>query len=249
MKIRYILTAGAIAISALVPVSCSFAKGESEIKLMHSLVFDEHEGKEEKIEVNDYVYTTKRVNIRFDASEESEILLTAEAGTKLNRGDINIVQGWDLVLINEEQYYVYNEYLTKEEPAELAKPLVEQLNDLRYMSAIVWAEAGNQCEAGQQAVGIVVMNRVESEIYEDTIYEVINEPNQFSPATNGLFSEALDYYDSGMMPKIIIDAAKYSLQGNKTINYDGKTYNLENYLYFSRWVDNSKLVIQDHMFK
>lgn len=218
----------------------------------------ETEVKENEVykEVFDYVYTTKRVNIRTYVGIESDILLTAEVGTKLQRVGTNVIAGWDLVRINDCDYYISNEYITTEEPDQLADSIEQQLedskisaSDLRYMSAIIWAEAGNQCEAGQQAVGIVVMNRVASEIYEDTVYDVINEPYQFSPVKNGSFSKALNRYDSGEMPECTIDAAKYALQGNTIVNYNGTTYDLNGYLYFSRWVNNAKLTIQDHMFK
>lgn len=227
---------------------------ENEIILVKQQETKIKENKTE--EVDDYVYTTERVNIRTYVGIESDILLTAEAGTKLHRTKINVIEGWDMVLINEEKYYISNEYLTLDEPVEVAKTIEEQLkdsyisaDDLRYMSAIIWAEAGNQCEAGQQAVGIVVMNRVASEIYKDTVYGVINEPYQFSPVKNGSFAKALSRYDSGNMPECIIDAAKYALQGNTVVNYNGTTYDLNGYLYFSRWVSNAKLTIQDHMFK
>lgn len=208
-------------------------------------------------EVFDYVYTTERVNIRTHTDVESEILLTAEVGTKLQRVGKNVIPGWDWVRINDEDYYVSNEYLTTEEPEQLAVSIEQQVedskisaSDLRYMSAIIWAEAGNQCEAGQQAVGIVVMNRVASETYKDTVYDVINEPYQFSPVKNGSFSRALSRYDSGGdMPECVIDAAKYALKGNTTVNYNGQTYDLDGYLYFSRYVSGCRLQIQDHMFK
>lgn len=207
-------------------------------------------------EVDDYVYTTECVNIRTHVGMESDILLTAEFGTKLHRAGVNVIEGWDMILINEEKYYISNEYLTLDKPEEVAKTIEEQLedsyisaDDLRYMSAIIWAEAGNQCEAGQQAVGIVVMNRVASETYKDTVYDVINEPYQFSPVKNGSFTRALNCYDNGDIPECVIDAAKYALQGNTTVNYNGTTYDLDGYLYFSRWVSNAKLTIQDHMFK
>lgn len=207
-------------------------------------------------EVFKYVYTTERVNIRTDASVEGSILMTAEVGSKIPLVEKDAVPGWDLVSIGDGEYYISNEYLTVEEPEQLAKSIEEQLedskistSDLRYMSAIIWAEAGNQCEAGQQAVGIVVMNRVASEEYKNTVYDVINEPYQFSPIKNGSFSRALNRYDNGEMPECVIDAARYALQGNTTVNYNGETYDLNGYLYFSRYVSGCRLQIQDHMFK
>ena len=207
-------------------------------------------------EVFDYVYTIDRVNIRTHADAESEILLTAEVGTKLQRTGKNVIPGWDCVTIGDTEYYISNDFVTTDEPEQVAVSIEQQVedskisaSDLRYMSAIIWAEAGNQCEAGQQAVGIVVMNRVASETYKDTVYDVINEPYQFSPVKNGSFSRALNCYDSGEMPECVIDAAKYALRGNTTVEYNGQTYDLNGYLYFSRYVSGCRLQIQDHMFK
>jgi hypothetical protein len=207
-------------------------------------------------EVSDYVYTLKRVNIRTSADVNSDILITAAVGTKLHRVGVNIEPDWDIIEINGEEYYISNEFISIDEPENIADSIEQQLedsqiseSDLRYLSAIIWAEAGNQCEAGQQAVGIVVMNRVESEVYKDTIYDVINEPYQFSPVNNGSFNKALNRYDNGEMPEEIITSAKYALQGNKTVYYNGGTVDLSGCLYFSRYVKNAKYIIQDHQFK
>lgn len=278
MKIRYLLGAGVIMFT-LAAIPCSFAQeknkgaevvlGQSrEIILPQSLKIDTTIEQEKDIkevtpkvidtveEVNDYVYTTNRVNIRTHVGVDSNILLTAEVGTKLERVGINVTQGWDMVLINNEKYYLSNEFLTTEEPDIVAKSIEEQIEDnkisetdLRYMSAIIFAEAGNQCQAGKQAVGIVVMERVESDAYKDTVYDVIYEPGQFSPVANGSLTRALSLYDNGELSDEVIEAAKYALRGNTTIYYNDTTYDLDGYLYFSRWVDGCRLQIQDHMFK
>lgn len=122
-------------------------------------------------------------------------------------------------------------------------------NDLRYMSAIIWAEAGNQCKAGQQAVGIVVMNRIKSSLMPNTIYEVIAAPGQFTPFSNGSFAIGLIYYDMNQLSPQIIDAARYALNGNTYVYYNETLLDLDGYLYFSRWIYNHRLIIQDHMFK
>lgn len=215
--------------------------------------------KSKEIEIEDafdYVYTADRVNIRTNTNIESEILLTAEVGTKLQRIKKDIIPGWDCIRINDSNYYISNEYITIKEPEQLAESIEQQLedskistSDLRYMSAIIYAEAGNQCEAGQQAVGIIVMNRVTSKKYKDTVYDVINEPSQFSPVKDGSFIKALNYYDSGDIPECVIKAAKYALRGNTTINYNNETYDLDGYLYFSRYINGCRIQIQDHMFK
>ena len=122
--------------------------------------------------------------------------------------------------------------------------------DLRWLSAIIWAEAGNQCEAGQQAVGIVVMNRMKCETYfANTVHDVIYEPGQFSPVDNGSYNVALRMYDTGTLPISAIEAATYVLEGNSVIKYKEIYYDMSSYLYFSRWVYGCRLQIQDHMFK
>lgn len=121
-------------------------------------------------------------------------------------------------------------------------------SDLRYLSAIIWAEARGQSAAGQQAVGIVVMNRVESAEFKNTVYDVITSPHQFSPVSNGSFESGLNYYDNGEMDDNIIAAAEYALQGNKTVYYNNQTLDLSDCVYFSRSLNHPKFSIGDHMF-
>lgn len=56
---------------------------------------------------------------------------------------------------------------------------------LYWLSHIINAESGNQSLDGKLAVGTVIMNRVDSPRFPNTIYDVINAPNQFTPASSG----------------------------------------------------------------
>ena len=56
---------------------------------------------------------------------------------------------------------------------------------LYWLSRIIYAESGNQPMDGKIAVGNVVMNRVASPLFPDTVYEVIFQRNQFTPAMTG----------------------------------------------------------------
>lgn len=56
---------------------------------------------------------------------------------------------------------------------------------LYWLSRIINAESGNQPMTGKIAVGNVVMNRVASPLFPDTIYDVLFQRNQFSPAISG----------------------------------------------------------------
>ena len=56
---------------------------------------------------------------------------------------------------------------------------------LYWLSRIIYAESGNQSLEGKLAVGNVVMNRVRSARFPDTVKGVIFQKNQFSPAKSG----------------------------------------------------------------
>ena len=80
----------------------------------------------------------------------------------------------------------------------------------KLLAAIIFCEAGNQSYEGQVAVGAVVMNRINSEKFPDTMEEVIYQPGQFVPAMTGWLDkvrESSGYTDSAMQ------AAKDAIQG------------------------------------
>lgn len=62
----------------------------------------------------------------------------------------------------------------------------------RYLLAnLIYCEAGGEPYAGQLAVGAVVINRVLSSVYPDTVTGVIYQRSQFSPAGSGRLAIAL----------------------------------------------------------
>ncbi len=64
----------------------------------------------------------------------------------------------------------------------------------RYLLAnLIYCEAGGEPYAGQLAVGAVVINRVLSCRYPDTVVGVIYQKKQFSPVLNGRLALALTY--------------------------------------------------------
>lgn len=125
--------------------------------------------------------------------------------------------------------------------------------DLRIMSAIIYCEANLEPYAGKLAVGIVVMNRVESKLFPSDIRSVIYQRSQFSPVRNGSLKRALARYDAGKFKsaneKQCIKAAKAALSGEKTVVYRGKTKNMKNYKFFSGYLSGAKYRIGGHLFK
>lgn len=70
-------------------------------------------------------------------------------------------------------------------------PVNISAGDLELLAAIIECEAGGESMEGKLAVGSVVMNRVRSGTYPNTILGVIYQSGQFSPVTSGRFSIVL----------------------------------------------------------
>ena len=85
---------------------------------------------------------------------------------------------------------------------------VYQSDVVYWLSRIINAESGNQPLEGKIAVGNVVLNRVASSIFPDTVYEVIFQRNQFTPVRNG------SIYKTPNAESVI--AAKLCLEGVNT---------------------------------
>ena len=62
--------------------------------------------------------------------------------------------------------------------------------ELELLAAVVEAEAGNQDMTGKRLVVDVVLNRVDSPLFPDTIAEVLEQPGQFSTMWNGAVEDA-----------------------------------------------------------
>ena len=62
--------------------------------------------------------------------------------------------------------------------------------ELELLAAVVEAEAGNQDMTGKRLVVDVVLNRVDSPLFPDTITEVLEQPGQFTTMWNGAVEDA-----------------------------------------------------------
>lgn len=87
-------------------------------------------------------------------------------------------------------------------------------SDLSLLAAIIQCEAGGESYEGKLAVGSVVMNRVRSSHFPNTVAGVIYQGGQFSPVASGRFASVLA---SGANASCT-QAAGEVLGGNITIN-------------------------------
>ncbi len=86
-------------------------------------------------------------------------------------------------------------------------------DELRLLGALIYCEAGNQTYEGMVAVGAVVMNRVKSPAYPNTIYSVIYASGQFTPAMSG---KVATVYMNGV-PDTCLMAAAAAINGETTV--------------------------------
>lgn len=107
-------------------------------------------------------------------------------------------------------------------------------NEQALLAAIIFCEAGNQPYEGQVAVGAVIMNRVRSGVYPNSIAEVIYQPGQFGPAMTGWLDSVLA---SGGYTSTAMQAAADALAGSNPIG---------DCLYFG--CGNYGIQIGDHFF-
>ena len=64
-------------------------------------------------------------------------------------------------------------------------------SDAAMLAALIQCEAGGESYEGKLAVGSVVMNRVDSSYFPDTVVGVIYQSGQFSPVASGRFAVVL----------------------------------------------------------
>lgn len=104
------------------------------------------------------------------------------------------------------------------------------------LAALIQCEAGGESYEGQVAVGAVVMNRVRSSAYPDTIHGVIYASGQFTPAQSGKLNRV---YESGKIKESCIQAAQEALSG---------VSNVGDLTHFRRNNGREGLVIGNHVF-
>lgn len=106
-------------------------------------------------------------------------------------------------------------------------------DDIYWLSRIINAESAGEPMRGKVAVANVVLNRVNSSLYADNIYDVIFDKNygvQFSPVLNGTI------YNTPTADSII--AAKRAFLGEK--NVGNSLYFLNPRISTSFWIVNNR---------
>ena len=162
-------------------------------------------------EVGNLIITSEAeaLRVRQEPDADAEVLGLLAQNDALNVVEV-MDEEWIKVDFFHDDAYVLAEYVDvdfhidagetmevirqREEEAEAAKKkamqdanqaIIADADDLRLLAALIYCEAGSESYQGQLAVGAVVMNRVRSGAYPNTISGVIYASGQFTPAMNG----------------------------------------------------------------
>lgn len=146
------------------------------------------------------------VDFQIDSGETLEEIKAREAAEREAKRHVN-----------------YGEYTTDADTTQL-------------LAALVQCEAGCESYEGQLAVASVVMNRVRSGAYPNSIHGVIYASGQFTPALNGKVNTV---YESGRISASCVQAAQEAISG---------VSNVGDMTHFRRNNGRDGLVIGNHVF-
>lgn len=97
--------------------------------------------------------------------------------------------------------------------------VIANASEYEVLAAMIWCESGNQSYECNLAVASVIMNRVRSSRFPNSVKEVVFAPGQFPPATGGSLEKCLTY---GKTTENCYKAAQAALNGED--NTDGCLY-------------------------
>ena len=180
------------------------------------------------------VNTDSQINVYAESSEDSSVLAFAYNNTLVNIDEFG--ETWNKISSGDIVGYIKNDCLltgtnavermsqitqeeltnvkTVEEVQKEQEAIKQQQEIEKLLAALIYCEAGNQSYEGKVGVGAVVMNRVKSTRFPNTIKEVIYQPGQFTPALNGKLERVIL---SNNIPQSCYDAARASLNGETTV--------------------------------
>ena len=195
--------------------------------------------------------TSKTINVYKKADKKSKVVGLMKKNTVVNIEEVG--EEWTKVSSGKITGYVKNgSLLTGIEAVERAEKVCKNgtskiaafvtsapamavnASDEKLLATIIWCEAGNQSRTGKVAVGAVVLNRIRSPKFPNTMQEVLYQRNQFTPVGSGVFARAL----ANGVPESCYEAARAALAGENPIG---------SCLFFQR--GGTGMQIGDHRFR
>lgn len=113
----------------------------------------------------------------------------------------NQTTGYIVVRMNEPETTT-----TRTEVKAMGKVESITMSDAVLIAKLVLAEAEGEPEIGKRLVIDTVLNRLESEDFPDTVYDVIYQPYHYSPAWDGRIDQFSDLDDA---IKLVVDEIQH----------------------------------------
>lgn len=219
---------------------------EGYVATQHCLFGEDARAKVNELSEKVAIVNGNNLRLRDAASTKGHVMTKLSKGEELIvNTSAKVAEGWVAVYYGDDTYYLSADYVilaakektalttaerkaqnaavakVKEEQEETlleAKQQIamEEATDLEFLATIIWCEAGAEPYEAQLAVGAVVMNRVKSSRYPNSIKKVIVQKSQFSPVGSGWFMKALMRGDASAS---CYKAAKAAMAGQD--NTDG----------------------------
>lgn len=208
--------------------------------------------------------SSKKLDVIYK-NESYPVLESGEEWIKLDIADDNIVGYVKREFIT--LIVKFNTAISKEEEKEVERLKAEEKAkketavkyndgvsysdaDLRLLTALVHSEAGNQSYEGKLAVANIVLNRVKSTKYPNTMKEVIYQPNQFTVARSGALQKQMDRFDSYSSNSQLLSkkAAKAALEGANNIGSRMYFHSYKSAVKKGYDSKSNAVKIQDHLF-
>ena len=194
-------------------------------------------------------YTVDGVQMQFTCGEQ---YYTANGRTLYEKGGVQALDG-EVVLPPEAMTKLFGAAIAYDADAETvsvdpaSKALLQDADsfyaqhDLYWLSHIVYSESNGQPMDGMIGVGNVVLNRVKSASFPNTVKDVVFQPGQFNPVDMGTIY--LEPSEQAIL------AAKLAIEGVNTVGES--LYFVNPVIGDSSWFNRSltcTIVIADHAF-
>lgn len=196
-----------------------------------------------------YAYTVEKGDTMTQIAKQHKTSLKALA--KVNPE----IQNLDLIYIGQTIHIPDNETkidpqvhqasasIKVEAPAASTSEQVQlSENEIDLLARIVRAEAQTEPFEGKVAVADVVLNRVESPQFPDTVKDVIYAPGQFQPVSNGEINKPADEESV---------EAVYTALADQNDAVEDSLFFYNPHIATNRWLDSREttVVIGQHVFK
>ncbi|WP_175639177.1 cell wall hydrolase [Metabacillus schmidteae] len=188
-------------------------------------------------------YTVQKGDTMYKIARDNELTLSELASVNPQVKDLDLIYVGQEIHIDIKQK---NKQKNRPTVASRGETISSKVNltetEIDLLARIVRAEAQTEPFEGKVAVASVVLNRVDSPKFPDTIKDVIYQSGQFQPVSNGEINKPADKESRRAVFAALSDMRKIAKDALFFYNPDIAT---------NRWLDSREttVVIGEHVFK